>query len=234
MHCSLYEVNRDALFSYHALSERFLQRVMALYTAAHYKNSRTICSSCPMAAHRLFVLLGPVDEEASLGELPDILVVVQVALEGAIQAEAVKAALSRGKEARCRRSSVDAGSTVLRPGLRQTVGRSNRSCSHASRRAARGIRTRALKLLISYLEGELDESEEDDSSSSDEDELEPSSLRTESLQPRKKMPPLLAPVGATQPPSLQWVAASYGLTEGLFEYWSREGSKAVLRETDRK
>ena len=39
VHCSLYEVNRDALFSYHALSERFLQRVMALYTAAHYKNS---------------------------------------------------------------------------------------------------------------------------------------------------------------------------------------------------
>ena len=46
------------------------------------------------------------------------------------------------------------------------------------------------------------------------------------------MPPLLAPVGATQPPSLQWVAASYGLTEGLFEYWSREGLRpCYVRQT---
>ena len=71
---------------------------MALYTAAHYKNSPNdlqLLSDAP--AHRLFVLLGPVDEEASAGELPDILVVVQVALEGAIQAEAVKAAISRAR-----------------------------------------------------------------------------------------------------------------------------------------
>eukprot|EP01034_Spumella_vulgaris_P039742 gene39742-49114_t len=36
---TLYCVDRDALFSYHSLSESLLQRIWALYTAAHYKNS---------------------------------------------------------------------------------------------------------------------------------------------------------------------------------------------------
>jgi N-acetyltransferase 10 len=35
--CHLFYVNRDTLFSYHAASERFLQRIMAIYVAAHYK-----------------------------------------------------------------------------------------------------------------------------------------------------------------------------------------------------
>lgn len=39
MDCELYLVNRDALFSSHGLSEALLQRIWALYTAAHYKNS---------------------------------------------------------------------------------------------------------------------------------------------------------------------------------------------------
>jgi N-acetyltransferase 10 len=37
--CDLYYVNRDTLFSYHKASEAFLQRVMALYVASHYKVS---------------------------------------------------------------------------------------------------------------------------------------------------------------------------------------------------
>ena len=233
VHCSLYEVNRDALFSYHALSERFLQRVMALYTAAHYKNSPNdlqLLSDAP--AHRLFVLLGPVDEEASAGELPDILVVVQVALEGAIQQEAVKASLARGERGAGDLVPWTLAQQFCDPGFAKLSGaRIVRVATHPDAQRV-GYGTRALKLLISYLEGELDEREEDDSSSSSDDDEEPSSLRTESLQPRKKMPPLLAPVGATQPPSLQWIAASYGLTEGLFEYWSREGLRpCYVRQT---
>ena len=37
--CELFYVNRDALFSYHPVSEAFLQRMMSLYVASHYKNS---------------------------------------------------------------------------------------------------------------------------------------------------------------------------------------------------
>lgn len=35
--CDLYYVNRDTLFSYHKASEAFLQRLMSLYVASHYK-----------------------------------------------------------------------------------------------------------------------------------------------------------------------------------------------------
>ena len=37
MASSRYYVNRDTLFSYHKASEVFLQRLMALYVASHYK-----------------------------------------------------------------------------------------------------------------------------------------------------------------------------------------------------
>ena len=37
--CELLLVNRDTLFSFHPVSERFLQQMVALYVASHYKNS---------------------------------------------------------------------------------------------------------------------------------------------------------------------------------------------------
>ena len=79
--CELYHVERDALFSYHSASEAFLQRVIALCVASHYKNSPNdlqLMSDAP--SHQLFVLLGPVDVDAA--RLPDVLAVVQIALEG--------------------------------------------------------------------------------------------------------------------------------------------------------
>lgn len=37
-----YYVNRDTLFCYHKASEAFLQRLMALYVASHYKVNQWI------------------------------------------------------------------------------------------------------------------------------------------------------------------------------------------------
>ena len=70
--CDLYIVDRDALFSFHSLAESLLQRIWALYTSAHYKNTPNdlqMLSDAP--AHRLFVLLGP--QSASSSALPDVL-----------------------------------------------------------------------------------------------------------------------------------------------------------------
>ena len=81
--CDLFEVNRDTLFSAHRASEVFLKRMMSLYIASHYKNTPNdlqLMADAP--AHRLFVLPAPVDDAANA--LPEILCVVQVALEGAI------------------------------------------------------------------------------------------------------------------------------------------------------
>lgn len=91
--CELYYVNRDTLFSYHSASEVFLQRMMALYVASHYKNSPNdlqMLSDAP--AHHLFVLLPPIGENDNT--LPDPLVVLQVALEGNISRAAILKELS--------------------------------------------------------------------------------------------------------------------------------------------
>jgi len=93
--CELYYVNRDTLFSYHPASEVFLQRMMALYVASHYKNTPNdlqLMSDAP--AHHLFVLLPPLKDDEST--LPDPLVVVQVALEGNISKEHIMSQLAKG------------------------------------------------------------------------------------------------------------------------------------------
>ena len=93
--CSLYAVSRDTLFSYHPASELFLQRMMALYVASHYKNQPNdlqLMSDAP--AHHLFVLLPPVKDNET--HLPDPLVVLQVALEGNISKQAILDSLSKG------------------------------------------------------------------------------------------------------------------------------------------
>jgi N-acetyltransferase 10 len=117
--CDLYVVDRDALFSYHSLAEGLLQRIWALYTAAHYKNSPNdlqMLSDAP--AHRLFVLLGPQraaapasgEDNSGVGAgksskakntpgLPDVLCVLQVAFEGLISQKSVQSELAKGNKA---------------------------------------------------------------------------------------------------------------------------------------
>jgi N-acetyltransferase 10 len=96
--CELFYVSRDTLFSYHPASEVFLQRMMALYVASHYKNQPNdlqLMSDAP--AHHLFVLLPPIKDDES--HLPEPLVVLQVALEGNISKQAIMDGLSRGLRA---------------------------------------------------------------------------------------------------------------------------------------
>jgi N-acetyltransferase 10 len=102
--CDLFIVNRDALFSYHNLSESLLQRIWSLYTAAHYKNTPNdlqMLSDAP--AHRLFVLLGP-QKNSNSGTtdrpaLPDVLCVVQVAFEGFISKKSIQSELLKANKA---------------------------------------------------------------------------------------------------------------------------------------
>ena len=92
--CEAYMVDRDALFSYHSLSEKFLKKIWGVVTEAHYKNSPDdlmLLSDSP--GQRMFVLLG----EPREGHIPDVMAVCQVALEGGINKKQVAAQLGRGK-----------------------------------------------------------------------------------------------------------------------------------------
>lgn len=96
--CDLYYINRDTLFCYHRASEEFLQRLVALYVASHYKNSPNdlqMMSDAP--AHHLFCLLGPVDPNRK--SLPEVLVFIQICLEGQISKNTIMDSMARGKRA---------------------------------------------------------------------------------------------------------------------------------------
>ena len=247
--CELYSVDRDALFSYHKLSEAFLQKLMGLYTSAHYKNSPNdlqMLSDAP--AHSVFCLLSP-SAEKDADCLPDILAVVQVALEGKVSRKSVEAQLARGH-----RSAGD----MIPWTVSQQFGDSKfaglsgarvvRIATHPSLQGM-GYGSRAVELLYRFYNGEMvnlgggdddeDDENEDDDDEDDEDDddeggevLKVKGIQGERLAPRKELPPLLLPLTEVEAPRLDWLGTSFGLTEDLHRFWTRAGMRLLyLRQT---
>merc|ERR1719469_778000 len=224
--CELYHVHRDALFSFHQLSEAFLQKMMGLYTSAHYKNSPNdlqMLSDAP--AHAVFVLLN--GKQENTGRLPDIIAVVQVALEGKISRKTVEAQLARGH-----RSAGD----LIPWTISQQFGDSNfgslsgarivRIAVHPSLQGM-GYGTRAVDLLVRFYNGEIidldgDGVSDDDGASDDastaSNEIDPDNKE---LKPRKNLPPLLLPLTSINAPRLDWIGTSFGITCSLQRFWNR-------------
>lgn len=79
--CDLFYVNKQVLFSYHAISEKFLKELISIFVTSHYKNTPDdikILSDEPN--HHMFVLLSPQIEK----KLPRIVCAVHIAFEGDI------------------------------------------------------------------------------------------------------------------------------------------------------
>ncbi|KAK1928471.1 RNA cytidine acetyltransferase [Phytophthora citrophthora] len=241
--CELYYVNRDSLFSYHKLSESFLQRIMSLYVSSHYKNTPNdlqLLSDAP--AHHVFALLGPgAEAQGNAGQLPDVLCVVQVALEGDISKASVKAQLARGQRA----------SGDLIP---WTVAQQFQDSEFAALSGARVVRiathpdvtgmgygSRAIELLTKYYQGEItsdvagaesEEKEEEEKVEDDDEDEKKSKLRKEKIKPRKTLPPLLLPLDERPCERLHWFGTSFGLTLPLHNFWSRGKFRSVyIRQT---
>jgi N-acetyltransferase 10 len=245
--CELYSVDRDALFSYHRLSESFLQKLMGLYTSAHYKNTPNdlqMLSDAP--SHSVFVLLSP-SAEKDADSLPDILAVVQVALEGQISRKVVDAQLARGH-----RSAGD----LIPWTISQQFGDSKfaqlsgarivRIAVHPSVQSM-GYGSRAVELLYRFYNGEMvslanpgADNDDDDDSSEEGKETEEESvdgdgdenmkgegIHGEKLAPRKELPPLLLPLTEVKAPRLDWIGTSFGLTLQLHKFWSRAGMRML-------
>lgn len=243
--CQLYYVERDALFSRHKASEAFLHRVMALFVASHYKNSPNdlqMLSDAP--AHSLFVLLAPTRPDTD--RLPDVLCAIQVCLEGNISSKSAKTSLSRGQ-----RASGDLIPWTLSQQFQDSDfatlsgARILRIATHPDLQKM-GYGTRALSLLMDYYKGSIEVGSlskfatkgtvdtEGGKASAVASEEKPFSdnLLEESIQPRKNIPPLLRRLDERHPEVLDYIGVSYGLTQGLFNFWSRLGfSPLYLRLT---
>ncbi|XP_068459627.1 RNA cytidine acetyltransferase [Clinocottus analis] len=232
--CDLYYVNRDTLFCYHKASEAFLQRLMALYVASHYKNSPNdlqMLSDAP--AHHLFCLLPPVPPTQN--SLPEVLAVVQVCLEGEISRQSMLNSLSRGKKA----------SGDLIP---WTVSEQFQDPEFGSLSGARVVRiavnpdyqgmgygSRALQMLQMYYEGKfptMDESTDSNPNEITSVSSEAVSLLEEVITPRKELPPLLLKLSERRAERLDYLGVSYGLTKQLLKFWRKAGYTPVyLRQT---
>lgn len=241
--CQLYYVNRDALFSHHKLSEAFLQRMMALYVASHYKNTPNdlqLMSDAP--AHHLFILLGPAAESEEGGSgIPDILCVMQVAIEGELSKESIRMQTSRGMKP----------SGDLIPWIVAQQFQDDEFATLSGARVVRiathpdvmkmGYGTRALELLTKYYQGELsspDINDEGDTADVDDDEEEEDmdtsggGILKEKVKPRKKLPPLLVDLQSRKAERLHWLGTSFGLTEPLFNFWRKASFLPVyIRQT---
>ncbi|KAL0961275.1 hypothetical protein HGRIS_006236 [Hohenbuehelia grisea] len=235
--CELFYVNRDTLFSYHPASELFLQRMMALYVASHYKNQPNdlqLLSDAP--AHHLFVLLPPIKDDES--HLPEPLVVLQVALEGNISKQAIMEGLSRG---------LRAGGDMI-PWLLTQQFQENKFALLSGARVVRiathpdyanmGYGARALKALNAFYSGEyfsLDEASRPEPSYPNARSIDPSAtLMTDNLAVRapSAMPPLLQRLTERKPETLDYLGVSYGLTPQLLRFWKRAGYVPLyLRQT---
>ena len=228
--CQLYYINRDTLFSYHSASEAFLQRLMSLYVASHYKNSPNdlqMMSDAP--AHHLFCLLPPMKESAKQrGKLPQILCFIQICLEGEISSETITNSLSRGKRA----------SGDLIP---WTVSQQFQDSKFPSLSGARIVRIAtnpcyqamgygsvAIKLLESYYSGHIDVN----GMKKQDVTMEPVGGDQPELAPKKSLPPLLSDLSERKPEILDYVGVSFGLTGELFKFWMKNGYNPVyVRQT---
>ncbi|KAI0243522.1 N-acetyltransferase 10 [Massospora cicadina] len=228
--CELFYVHRDTLFSYHPVSETFLQRMMALYVASHYKNSPNdlqLMSDAP--SHHLFVLLPPVSPDITA--LPDPLVVVQVCLEGQISRQSVLNSLSRGMRA----------SGDLIPWLVSQQFQDDDFASLSGARVVRiathpdytkmGYGARALRLLTEFYAGKFKSLDEHDPASFTtlprvtDSELESADLTKDKIRVRdpRQMPPLLLRLSEVQAHPVHYLGVSYGLTRPLHTFWKRVG-----------
>uniref|UniRef100_A0A8C2BZQ1 RNA cytidine acetyltransferase n=1 Tax=Cyprinus carpio TaxID=7962 RepID=A0A8C2BZQ1_CYPCA len=232
--CDLYYVNRDTLFCYHKASETFLQRLMALYVASHYKNSPNdlqMLSDAP--AHHLFCLLPPVPPTQN--SLPEVLAVVQVCLEGEISRQSVLNSLSRGKKASGDLIPWTISEQFQDPefgGL--SGGRIVRIAVNPDYQGM-GYGSRTLQLLQQYYEGQftlLDEQEQTTTSTITSVSSEAVSLLEEVVSPRKDLPPLLLKLNERTAERLDYLGVSYGLTPQLLKFWKKAGFvPAYLRQT---
>ncbi|GLC38597.1 hypothetical protein PLESTB_000450900 [Pleodorina starrii] len=167
--CELFFVERDTLFSYHKASEKFLQQMVALFVASHYKNTPNdllLMSDAP--AHQLFVLLAPVDQAANT--MPHILAAAQVALEGSISKRSALNSLSKGELPQGDLIPWTVSQQFQDPDFPAlSGGRVVRIAVHPELGRA-GYGTRILELLRRYYQGELANLDEQDGTDGTEEE----------------------------------------------------------------
>lgn len=225
--CTLYRMNRETLFSYHQSSEQFLNSTISLFVTSHYKNTPNdlqLMSDAPQ--HELFVLLGPISADAPM--LPDVLCALQVAYEGAITQEIVQEGLTRGVKPSGDLIPWTLSEQFQEPELAKLSGvRVVRIATHPDVQKM-GYGSKALKDLIRFYQHELVAVSSDNTPHPSDAKVKKfKGLLSENLKPRKHLQPLLQKLSGIEPPPVQYIGTSFGITEALHNFWNKSEFKPL-------
>jgi N-acetyltransferase 10 len=232
--CELHWVNRDTLFSFHPGAETFLQRLVGLFVASHYKNSPDdllLMADAPQ--HHLFVLLAPVDDTAETTTLPEVLCAVQVALEGHISKASAQQGLQRGMSASGDLIPWTVSQQFQDTAFPQLSGaRIVRVATHPDYQRL-GYGRRAMDLLARYYAGDITpDSIPPSVAQADSRAAVSGSLLTDAPKPRTGLPPLLSKLSERPAERLQYLGVSFGLTRELLGFWHKLNFSTVyVRQT---
>jgi len=202
--------------------------MMSLFISSHYKNSPNdlqLMSDAP--AHLLFVLLGPLTpNEDNKNQIPDILCVIQIALEGNISENSI--IKQRGVKPSGDLIPWTVGEQYQDNQFPRLNGaRVIRIASHPSAQKM-GYGSKALEILSKFFQGNLINLDEGKNvidllrtSGFKENNDNSENLTEENLKPRKKLQPILKKLTELRPPLLHYLGVSYGLTKELFNFWRK-------------
>eukprot|EP00796_Vickermania_ingenoplastis_P011110 gene11110-7736_t len=224
--CELFYVDRDALFSYHPLAEKLLQRIQTLLAAAHYKNQPNdlqLLSDAP--GHHLFVLCSvPSDLEGKQQEIPEVFCVIHACEEGDISAESVKNYLSRGLRPSGDLIPYTLSQFFIEDSFAHLSGlRIVRIATHPELQRG-GYGSHALGLLSRYFNGEISLTRAPKVQQKRKNSTGDESMDADNtLAPRKSTPNLLVSLCDRPYEPLDYLGASYGLTIELFNFWTKAG-----------
>ncbi|CAI5439196.1 unnamed protein product [Caenorhabditis angaria] len=238
--CELYIVNRDTLFSFHDASEAFLQQIMSIFVSAHYKNSPNdlqMLSDAP--AHNIFALMAPIQKTQK--NLPEVLAVIQVCLEGKLSSANLQNSLESGKRASgdllpwtISQQFMDrdfgglCGGRIVRVAVHpdyQNMGYGGRSIELVEQ-YYRGLVT---SLVEEVGNGGLNKKKVEIKQVKDGNTVE---LLEERIEPRADLPPLLQRLDERKPEKLDYLGVSFGLTVPLLKFWKRcEFVPVYVRQT---
>ncbi|XP_066958159.1 RNA cytidine acetyltransferase isoform X2 [Macrobrachium rosenbergii] len=230
--CQLFYVNRDTLFAYHKVSEKFLAQIMGLLVSSHYRNTPDdlqMLSDAP--AYHLFVLLPP-QQEMEGDSLPLVLTVIQVALEGKISKDSVMAALTVGEKPSGDLVPWTVSNQFQNYDFPQLSGaRVVRIATHPHIQG-KGYGSHALSLLEAYYAEVSPHADYGESSISETTHLnlvqdEQVGLLEEKITPNPHLQPLLQALDERSPEPLHYLAVSFGATQQLLTFWKRAGFTPV-------
>uniref|UniRef100_A0A8C9X0X6 RNA cytidine acetyltransferase n=1 Tax=Sander lucioperca TaxID=283035 RepID=A0A8C9X0X6_SANLU len=202
--CDLYYVNRDTLFCYHKASEAFLQRLMALYVASHYKSIMSCIQCC-------VCLEGEISRQSILNSLSRGKKASGDLIPWTVSEQFQDpefGGLSGGRVVRI----------AVNPDY-QGMGYGSRALQ-------------LLQMYYEGKFPTMDESTHSNHNEITSVSSEAVSLLEEVITPRKELPPLLLKLSERRAERLDYLGVSYGLTTQLLKFWRKAGYTPVyLRQT---